>query len=215
MGQADRRRLRRHRRQARPAAGQDPGTSWHQPRRGRSASQGLGKRRRPHPRRPVDGKVLSALRHFLRTRTTEFQSLPKEHHTMKKTALTLAIATGCLFGAVQASAMTKDEYKAEKDKISAQYKADKAQCDTLKDNAKDVCEKEAKGKENIAKAELEQAYKPSSSHAKKVAEAKADAAYDVAKEKCDDMSGDAKNACQSQAKADHEKAKADIKAMKG
>jgi hypothetical protein len=39
--------------------------------------------------------------------------------------------------------------------------------------------------------------------------------YNVAKEKCDDQSGDAKSACVNQAKADHDKAKADIKAMKG
>ena len=84
----------------------------------------------------------------------------------------------------------------------------------MKDNAKDVCMKEAKGTENVAKAELEQGYKPSDSHARKVAEEKATMAYDVAKEKCDDQKGDAKSACVKQAKADHDKAKADMKAMK-
>jgi len=84
----------------------------------------------------------------------------------------------------------------------------------MKDNAKDVCNKEAKGKENVAKAELEQQYKPSDSNARKVEEEKVKATYDVAKEKCDDQKGDAKSACEKQAKADESKAKADIRAMK-
>ncbi len=68
--------------------------------------------------------------------------------------------------------MNKDEHKVAKEKIEADYKVAKTQCDTLKDNAKDVCQKEAKGKENVAKAELEQQFKPSDSNARKVAEEK-------------------------------------------
>jgi hypothetical protein len=131
---------------------------------------------------------------------------------MKKHLLMLAIASSCLV-ATQAGAMTQDEYKAAKEKIEANYKADKAKCDGLKDNAKDVCNKEAKGKENVAKAELEQQYKPSESNARKVEEEKVKATYEVAKEKCDDQKGDAKSACEKQAKADETKGKADIKAM--
>ena len=132
---------------------------------------------------------------------------------MKKHLLMLAIASTCLV-AGQASAMTADEYKVAKEKIEADYKVDKAKCDTLKDNAKDVCDKEAKGKENVAKAELEQQYKPSESHARNVKEEQVKATYEVAKEKCDDLKGDAKNACEKQAKADEAKGKAEIKAMK-
>ncbi|MDM0105917.1 hypothetical protein QTH97_13320 [Variovorax sp. J22R24] len=132
---------------------------------------------------------------------------------MKKHLLMIAIASTCLI-AGQASAMTSDEYKVAKEKIEADYKVDKAKCDTLKDNAKDVCDKEAKGKENVAKAELEQQYKPSESHARNVKEEQVKAAYEVAKEKCDDLKGDAKNACEKQAKADEAKGKAEIKAMK-
>ncbi len=85
----------------------------------------------------------------------------------------------------------------------------------MKDNAKDVCKKEAKGKEKVAKAELEQQYKPSASHARNGGRRKrSKAAYEVAKEKCDDQTGDAKSACVKQAKADEAKGKADIKAMK-
>jgi len=133
---------------------------------------------------------------------------------MKKHLLMLAIASSCLLGAQASNAMTKDEYKVAKEKIEADYKVDKAQCDTMKDNAKDVCMKEAKGKENVAKAELEQAYQPSPSHQRKVAEEKVDAMYAVAKEKCDDQKGAEKSACEKQAKAEEAKGKADIKAMK-
>jgi hypothetical protein len=132
---------------------------------------------------------------------------------MKKHLLMLAIASTCLV-AGQASALTQDEYKVAKEKIEADYKVAKAQCDTMKDNAKDVCEKKAKGTENVAKAELEQQYKPSASHARNVAEEKVKAKYEVAKEMCDDQKGDAKNACEKQAKAEEAKGKADIKAMK-
>ena len=132
---------------------------------------------------------------------------------MKKHLLMLAIASTCFIGA-QAGAMTKDEHKVAKEKIEADYKVAKAQCDTMKDNAKDVCQKEASGTQKVAKAELEQQYKPTDSHARKVAEEKVAMNYEVAKEKCDDQTGDAKNACVKQAKADESKGKADIKAMK-
>ena len=66
----------------------------------------------------------------------------------------------------------------------------------------------------IAKAELEQQYKPSDSHARAVEEEKVKANYAIAKERCDDQTGADKSACQKQASADEAKGKADIKAMK-
>jgi len=106
------------------------------------------------------------------------------------------------------------QFKAARDKIAADYKADRTACDAMKDNAKDICIEEAKGKEKVAKAELDQQMKPGDANARKVAEAKVEAAYSVAKEKCDDQKGDAKSACMKQAKADQDKGKADVKAMK-
>jgi len=91
---------------------------------------------------------------------------------MKNRLLIAAVAAACL-AMTSAHAMTKSEYKVAKEKIEADYKVAKAKCDTLQDNAKDVCMKEAKGNEDVAKAELEQQYKPSAPHAKKVAEEKA------------------------------------------
>lgn len=102
--------------------------------------------------------------------------------------------------------------KADRDKIEADYKAAKAQCGSMKGNEKDVCEAEAKGKENVAKAELENKYEPSQAHARKVDEAKAEAEYKVTKQKCDANKGQHESACEKQAKAKYEKDKANIKA---
>ncbi len=138
-------------------------------------------------------------------------------------ALALAVGTTAATFAQAQSTMSKDTAKAaspsadrkvknaEEDRIEADYKAAKAKCEPMKGNQKDVCEKEAKAKEKVAKAELNAKNNPTPGNQRKVAEAKAEGEYDVAKEKCDDMKGNEKNACQKAAKAKHEQAKADIK----
>src|SRR5947209_8486476 len=63
--------------------------------------------------------------------------------------------------------------KADEDRIEADAKAAKAKCGPLKGNEKDICQAEAKAKEKVAKAELEQRFEPSAAHARKVHEAKA------------------------------------------
>lgn len=108
--------------------------------------------------------------------------------------------------ATSAMALTPAEHKAEKDRISADYKAAQTQCKTLQGNSKDVCEKEAKGREKVAAAELDYKADASESNRHKAAKAKADADYDVAKEKCDSQSGNAKDVCVKDAKAAHTKA---------
>lgn len=124
-----------------------------------------------------------------------------------------ALAAAALLALPLAHAGTigKDEYKAGKDQISATYKADKARCDALSGNAKDICVEEAKGKEKVARAELEFNYSGKPADQNKVLVAKADAAYEVAKEKCDDLSGNSKDVCVKEAKAAHTKALADAK----
>src|SRR6476659_91222 len=92
--------------------------------------------------------------------------------------------------------------------------ADNNQCKSMSGNAKDVCQAEAKGKEKVAKAELEANYKNTDKAHNDARVAKADADYDVAKEKCDDLKGNDKDVCVKQAKATHTKAKADAKVAK-
>lgn len=123
-------------------------------------------------------------------------------------AFTIALATGFAGSAIAADAMTRDAYKAAKDKIEEQAKSDKKACDAMKDNAKDVCQAEAKAKEKIAKAELDAQNKPGAKADEKVRLMKAEGGYEVAKEKCEDLQGAAVAACKKDAKVAHDKAQA-------
>ena len=121
--------------------------------------------------------------------------------------ITAAIKTSAVVAALvalplaQAANLSKDEYKTGKSRISADYKADKAQCDSLAANAKDVCKEEAKAKEKVAKAELEYNYTGKASDHNKLLKTQAETNYDVAKEKCDDKAGNDKDVCVKEAKA--------------
>jgi hypothetical protein len=117
--------------------------------------------------------------------------------------------------AAQAATMSKDDYKAGKTRISADYKADKSACSSMKSNAKDICEEEAKAKEKVALAELEYGYTGKPGDLTKVSEVKAKTAYAVAKEKCDDKAGNDKDVCRKEAKAVETKALVDAKMVKG
>jgi hypothetical protein len=110
-------------------------------------------------------------------------------------------------------ALSKD-YRAQHEAIETQYTADKAQCKSLSGNAKDVCLKEAQGRQKVALAELTAKRKGTPSSQYDVMVAKAKAAFEVAQEKCDDLKGTEKSACKKQAKADELKAIADAKASK-
>jgi len=126
----------------------------------------------------------------------------------------LVAAMMALASSHAADKLSKDEYKAEKAKIEANYKTDKAACDGQQGNAKDVCEKEATAKEKVALADLDFKNTGKDSDRVKVEKVKAEQDYAVAKEKCEDMKGAEESACKKQAKAAEAKAKADIKAEK-
>ena len=129
----------------------------------------------------------------------------------------VVLAVALLFAAAGAQAatnMSRADYGAAKDRISADYKAERASCDSLSGNAKDICVEQSKGKESVARAELEADYTGKASDRNKVAMAKADAIHAVAKEECDDKAGNAKDTCVTEAKAAHTKALADAKLSK-
>ena len=81
---------------------------------------------------------------------------------MNKIIITaIASAVALTFSAVSiAQTISEDEYKSEKDKISVEYKSSKEKCSSLAGNFKDICHAEVKGGESVAKAELENKYKP-------------------------------------------------------
>lgn len=126
----------------------------------------------------------------------------------------LVIAAMMLAGAAQAATMSKADHNAAKTRISAQYKTDKAACADLKNNAKDVCQVEAKGKQNVALAELQHGYSGKPADRMKLLKERAQADYALAKEKCDDLEGNAKDVCVKEAKAVETKALVNAKSAK-
>ena len=110
--------------------------------------------------------------------------------------------------------ISADQYKAEKDRIEAEAKAGKDACKALKDNAKDVCEAEYKGKEKLAKKELDLKKNPNDKNAQDVEKMKAEVAYEIAKEKCEDLKGADMAQCKKDAKAEKDRAMAQAKTKK-
>ena len=126
----------------------------------------------------------------------------------------IALALGIAFSAsALAESMSKDDYKASRDSIAGAFILAKADCASLSGNANEICVAQAKGKEKIARAELEASYKPSRSTRYQARVAKAEAEYAVARERCDDMAGNNKDVCVKEAKAAETAAKADAKAQ--
>ena len=123
----------------------------------------------------------------------------------------LAAAGLCLAGGGHAQTMNKDQRDMAVKSADAQYKQDKAACDGLSGNAKDICVEEAKGRLKVAKADANAAYLNTPKARENARDARAEATYEVAKEKCDDAGGNARDVCMKEANAAYVKAKADAK----
>ena len=107
--------------------------------------------------------------------------------------------------------ITKEAYDQRIKNAEAQYKADKDACASRSGNAKDMCLADAKGRENVAKADAEVALINTPKAREDAKVARAEANYNVAKEKCDELSGNSKDVCVKEASAVLVKAKADAK----
>ncbi len=121
------------------------------------------------------------------------------------------LALPLAFAPVFAAPISKADFNQGKDRISSEYKTAKDKCKALTANAKDICMEEAKGKEKVARAELQYSYSEKPGDRVKVAETKAKTAYEVAKEKCDDLAGNPKSVCKKEAKAVETKALVDAR----
>lgn len=130
--------------------------------------------------------------------------MEKFNLTAMSGALCLALSAGAF-----AVTPTEADYNSMKMSISANYKADEAKCEVLAGNTKEICMAAAGGNQNVAKAELEQNYRPSAQHRYDVQIAKANATYAVATEKCDEFSGNSEAVCDKEAKSKMIAAKAD------
>ena len=120
----------------------------------------------------------------------------------------LAFACGPAVGA----GMSKQDYQAAKKRIAAEYLAERQKCGGRHGNALDLCVARAHAVRDVAKAELEAAYKPGSRNYYDAAMARAKSAYTIAKEECDGKHGAEKKACEKEAKDAWERAKAEAKA---
>ena len=107
--------------------------------------------------------------------------------------------------------ISKEAYDTAVRNAETQYKIDKDACGARSGNAKDICLAEASGKEKIAKADAEAAYKNTPKAREDARIARAEANHNVAKEKCDVLSGNAKDVCVKEADATLMKVKADAK----
>ena len=122
------------------------------------------------------------------------------------------VAAGITFaGGASALGTSKDSHDMSVKNAQEAYKVDRASCDALSGNAKDICVETAKGKESVAKAEADAGYKNTPKARESARVARADATYAVAKEKCDDLAGNNKDVCVKEAKAVLVKGKADAK----
>ena len=85
--------------------------------------------------------------------------------------------------------MSKESYTMAKTNADAQYKIDKDACSSASGNAKDICMAEAKGKDNVAKANAQASYENTPKARQNARVTAAEASYKVAIEKCDDLAG--------------------------
>jgi hypothetical protein len=109
-----------------------------------------------------------------------------------------------------AASSNRMAYDAAIKQADADYKTAKEKCGALAGNDKDVCMKEAKGAERVAKAEATATRDGTDRARARVAKEKAEAQYDVAKEKCDALKGNDKDVCAKDAKAAYTQATSSI-----
>lgn len=132
---------------------------------------------------------------------------------MKRTPSLLAC--GVLVAAwLPLSATAESEYyKTEINKATAQFKADKARCDALKGNDKDICVERAKANLKIAESDLQAYEKNTTAASLKAEHERVDQLYSVDKEKCDTYKGNAKDVCLAQASALKERREGNLKSL--
>lgn len=112
------------------------------------------------------------------------------------------------------AAMTKQEYRDAKKRIDTEYQAERQKCGERHGNPADLCIARAHGTRDVAKAELESAYKPTPRANYDAAIARAQARYAIAKQECDDSKAGARDACMKDVKAELARAKAEAKALR-
>lgn len=134
------------------------------------------------------------------------------HHRIACLAVALCCAAGVQ--AADGGTISKEAYKAQQERIEAEYDATQARCKPLDRTARNVCNEQARGGRDVALAELDMQYKPTADNDEKVRLAKAEATYAVSLERCKSLEGNAREVCRKDAKAVFAGAKAEAKLQK-
>ncbi|MDB5753036.1 MAG: hypothetical protein JWP65_3457 [Ramlibacter sp.] len=113
-----------------------------------------------------------------------------------------------------AASMSQEAYRAQQQRIEAEYDAIQARCKPLDRTARNVCNEKARGARDVSAAELQMQMKPTADNDQKVRMAKAKAAYAVTLESCKAMEGNAREVCRKDAKAVYAGARAEAKLQK-
>jgi len=121
--------------------------------------------------------------------------------------LFLAIA-GHVFGA----STSDEQYKTDVEAINATYDANKASCKNFSGNKKDVCQEQAKAMRNNARADLDAEKQGTVKANIEATKEKVMNSYKVAKEACDNLPANLQSFCVTNAKANRDKALAEIEA---
>ena len=134
----------------------------------------------------------------------------KRHIALLPIALTLGFLQHVQ--AANPAPITEEVYKLAKDDLDQHYAREKLTCDSATGNAKDICKAEVSGAEKVAQARLKAQHTGKQADKDAAVEARIEARHKIAKERCDDLQGNQKDVCEKQAKAEHDKAMASLKA---
>lgn len=133
-------------------------------------------------------------------------------HTLRLIS-TAALAAGFAASGIAAT-ISPATYAQARDELQSSYKTERDNCANQTGNAKDICVETVKGREKVAMAHLQYQRSGDAKDMSKLNEARVEARFELAKEMCDDQAGNAKDVCMAQAKAEHDKAKANVKMAK-
>ena len=177
--------------------------------------------RADHPQRVVRTHAAAARRALPVPRHGIALAGQRDVRTVLTLVMASAVAVAVLHGnaAAQTAAskaapprtLTRDGYAAAKKNADAQYAIDREACSSLAGNAKDICIAEAKGRNDVTRAEAAVAYRNTAATRENARVARARAEYAVAIERCDDLAGNPKDVCVKEAKAALVRAKADAR----
>jgi hypothetical protein len=136
----------------------------------------------------------------------------KARHAAIGRPLAALLLAACAFaGAAHAGPPARTEYRLDHEKAQAAYRLDSARCRQLKGNPADVCKTEARGRFQVAKADIDLKYKHSPANQDRVKLANAQAAYGLATQKCGALAGNARQVCQADAKASLAATRAEVR----